>query len=136
MHPRCEFLESRTFLSASPAVAADRAEIINDHAVITRDTVTCRTAIAAMHASIPAARASVLAMLHADQLKLRQDRGNVVLVDQDRAKILLDQSTLKNEVQTLQNNIKAEQSHCKDLIAADRSLLKAHQLQLRNDLRA
>src|SRR5947209_2092251 len=108
MSPLCETLESRTLLSAAPSVravrsnpaalAADLALIANDRAMITRDTVTCRTAIAALHASIPAARASVLQMLHADQIKLRVDRGNTVLVDQDKAQILLDKSTLKNDI--------------------------------------
>ena len=143
MSALCEVLESRTLLSAAPhgkansaAVQADLALIANDRQIIIRDNVTCRTAVAAMRASIPAARAESLQKLHEDQLKLREDRGNTVLVDQDRAQILLDKSTLKDNLASIGQQIKNEQAMCKETLASDRAQLKLHQAQLAFDRRA
>lgn len=135
-----EALEHRQLLSANPIVrsnpatiAADRAAIVNDQQIIVRDTVDCRTKVAADHASIPAARALGLEQFRVDTAKLRQDHGNPTLVLGDRAAILLDQKTLRDNVASIQGRIRQDLTSCRRTLATDHSQLRGDQLKLHRD---
>lgn len=134
-----ESLEPRQLLSASPVrsdpatIAADQAAIINDQQIIIRDTVDCRTKLIADRGSIPAARALGLEQIRTDTAKLHADQGNPSLVLGDRAAILLDRKTLRDDINSIHQRINQDNASCRVTLATDRNQLRAAQLKLRRD---